>query len=153
MKDKKNYKMDLTDYKHYKQIEIRYDDLDTFNHINNKAYFSYLEEARIDLYNQLFNIKGQLKITAIVAHIEIDYHKPAFYGQTIGVYTKISKIGTKSFELSSVFIVKKEHDKSDEWIASAKVILVSIDPTSGNSVQISDDERLIMNRYLNAKES
>jgi acyl-CoA thioesterase FadM len=85
---------------------------------------------------------------AIVARIEIDYMKPALYGQDLGVYTKISKMGTKSFELASIFVVKLASGTENEFIAKAKVTLVSFDPATNSSIPISESERKIMHDFF-----
>ena len=131
--------MELTDFKHIKKIMIRYDDLDTFNHVNNKAYLSYLEEARVDYHKQLFDWKDVLEFNAFVARIEINYILPVFYGDELSLYTRASNIGNKSFELETYFMVQKE--ESIVKVADAKVVLVAIDPKTGKTRAIPEEEK------------
>jgi acyl-CoA thioester hydrolase len=133
--------MNLSDYNHSICIPVRYDDLDTFNHVNNKAYLAYLEEARIDLHKKVFKSNGIPDITALVARIEIDYLKPIVYGDTLRLYTRLSEIGTKSFELSTVFTAKSPFNNEFQLAAKAKVVLVNIDLKTGKSIPISELDR------------
>ncbi|NJO88352.1 MAG: acyl-CoA thioesterase [Chloroflexia bacterium] len=112
--------MNLVDFKHIKKVSVRYDDLDTFSHVNNKAYLAYLEEARADYHRQLFKWKGLLDFNAVVARIEINYVLPVFYGDELSLYTRASSVGTKSFELETIFIVKRQEEKVK--VAEAKVV-------------------------------
>jgi acyl-CoA thioester hydrolase len=134
--------MKLFDFKHIKRVVVRYDDLDTFSHVNNKAYLSYLEEARVDYHKQLFEWKGLLEFNAIVARIEINYILPVFYGDDLSLYTRASNIGNKSFELETYFVVQKGEEKVK--VAEAKVVLVAIDPKTGKTRPIPEEEKRIL---------
>ncbi len=134
--------MNLSDFKHVKQVSVRYDDLDTFSHVNNKAYLAYLEEARADYHRTLFKWKGLLEFNAVVAKIEINYILPVFYGDKLLLYTRASNIGTKSFELETFFVVEKENEKVK--VAHAKVVLVSVDPKTGKTAVIPEEEKRVL---------
>ena len=127
-------------FTHIIKTPIRYDDMDTFGHVNNKAYLSYLEEARIDFHKKVFGWNGKLEFNAVVAKIEINYFRPVFYGDVLYAYTKLSHLGTKSFEITTMFIVespKKELIK----VSDSKVVLVIIDLKTGKTAKISETER------------
>jgi len=141
--------MKLTDFKHIKKVSIRYDDLDTFSHVNNKAYLAYLEEARVDYHKKLFEWKGALEFNAFVARIEINYILPVFYGEELSLYTRASNIGNKSFELETFFIVQKKEELVK--IADAKVVLVAIDPETGKTRSIPEKEKEALLRYEGRK--
>ncbi|OQY02899.1 MAG: hypothetical protein B6I20_06200 [Bacteroidetes bacterium 4572_117] len=133
-------KNELKAYDHIIKIPVRYNDLDTFGHVNNKAYLSYLEEARIDFHRRVFGWDGKLEFNAVVAKIEINYLKPVFYGDTLFAYTKLSHIGNKSFEISTVFVVEKPEGKLVK-VSDSKVVLVNIDLKTGKPTTISEKER------------
>ncbi len=133
-------KKELKAYDHIIKIPVRYNDLDTFGHVNNKAYLSYLEEARIDFHRRVFGWDGKLEFNAVVAKIEINYLKPVFYGDTLFAYTKLSHIGNKSFEISTVFVVEKPEGKLVK-VSDSKVVLVNIDLKTGKPTTISEKER------------
>ncbi|MFN8254651.1 MAG: thioesterase family protein [Bacteroidales bacterium] len=139
--------MDLSVYQHKKKIEIRYDDLDTIGHVNNKAYLSYLEEARLDFHKQVFSWKKNLDFNSVVARIEINYKKPLFYGDNLTVHTRLSNLGTKSFELETLFV--KEAGNAGNFLvtAEAKVVLVAINPESGLSVELPAKEKEILKNF------
>ncbi len=136
--------IDLSHFKHIKKIEIRYDDLDTMGHVNNKAYLSYLEESRIAYHKQLFNWKHELEFNAVVAKIEINYRMPLYYTDELFVYTRLFKIGTKSFELESFFITKSKKSENFIKVADAKVVLVAIDPSNGQAIVLPEKEKQLL---------
>ena len=131
---------DIKEFKHLIGLNIRYADLDTFGHVNNKAYLSFLEEARIDYHRKIFNWKKDLEFSAVVAKIEINYIKPVFYSDNLFAYTKTSHIGNKSFELTTLFVVKNDKGNNN-IVANAKVVLVSIDKNTGKPNFITDEEK------------
>jgi hypothetical protein len=48
----------MPDFHFYHPIEIRYGDLDPQGHVNNAAYLTYMEQARLKYYEHLGLFKG-----------------------------------------------------------------------------------------------
>ncbi len=135
-------KIDLKKFKHKISIEVRYDDLDTMGHVNNKVYLAYFEEARISYISDILNFdKRSLDFKAVVAHISIDYFKAIFFGDKIEIYSRCSRIGTKSFDFQTI-IIKKVNSNSDEkeLVSKSIVTLVSINPKTGETVENAPEE-------------
>jgi len=137
---------ELKNFTHTIKIPIRYNDLDTLGHVNNKAYLSYLEEARIDFHKNVFGWNGKLEFNAVVARIEINYKKPVFYGDSLYAYTKLSQIGNKSFEISTVFVVEKRENTIVK-VSDSKVVLVNIDLNTGKPTMISETDKEKLKTY------
>ena len=101
---------DINKFKHRTKITVRFSDLDAMQHVNNATYLSYLEEARIKYFNDLFNLKdGNLDYEAVIAKIEIDYIFPIVLGDNIEVYTRISNLGNKSIDVLHIIAIRKEN--------------------------------------------
>jgi acyl-CoA thioester hydrolase len=101
--------MDIKNYKHSTKIKVRFADLDAMHHVNNATYLTYLEEARIDYFNSLFNRKKEsLDFEAVIARIEIDYIFPIVLGDDIEVYTRISNLGNKSVDVIHTIAIRKD---------------------------------------------
>ena len=86
--------------KHQFKCQVRWGDLDAFMHVNNAAYLTYIQEARVDftVYSrQRVNLQPVL-IEMVVAHADIDYINPIYdAGIEIDIAVWVSKIGTSSF--------------------------------------------------------
>ena len=96
-------------FKHKTEIKVRFSDLDAMHHVNNATYLTYLEEARIDYFNRLFNRKKEsIDFEAVIARIEIDYIFPIVLGDNIEVYTRISNLGNKSVDVLHIIAIRKE---------------------------------------------
>jgi len=133
-------KEELSDFKHIKHIPVRYDDLDTMGHVNNKAYLAFLEESRIDFHARVFGLSDMMKFSMVVAKIEINYMRPVLYGDNLYAYSKVSNVGNTSFEIATLFAVKKNDDEYIK-VSEAKVVLVNIDTKTGKSVPINEEEK------------
>ncbi|MFB6221696.1 MAG: acyl-CoA thioesterase, partial [Halolamina sp.] len=56
-------------------IGVRYRDIDAMGHVNNAVYASYLEQARIDYFNDLLGVDLSA-VGAVLATLELDYERP-----------------------------------------------------------------------------
>ena len=98
----------ITRFKHKTNIQIRFKDIDQLGHVNNANHLTYFETSRVKYFNDIFAAETNWKETGLIlAHTEISYKKPIFLEDEISCYTKISKIGNKSFDIENI-IVKKE---------------------------------------------
>jgi acyl-CoA thioester hydrolase len=70
---------------------VRLRDVDSFGHVNNAVYSTYLEQARLGALGDLSSV--------ILARVEIDFRSELLVGEEIEVHSRCSRIGTKSFEL------------------------------------------------------
>ena len=98
-------------FKHKTPIQIRFKDLDMMGHVNNANHFTYFEIARAKYFDDVVaeDMDWQ-KEGFILAKSTCDYKIPILYYDKVFVYTKCSRIGNKSFELSYVMI-KDENGK------------------------------------------
>jgi acyl-CoA thioester hydrolase len=127
-------------YKHKIELNVRFMDLDAMHHVNNARYLNFLEESRIAYSQEILQLFNDVKtFNAVVARIEIDYLRPIQFGEKVFVYTRVSKIGTKSFHFESVIAIDK--NGKNVAVAVATQALVNIDIKSGKSEAIPEDIR------------
>ena len=100
---KNNIDLRLEDFQFHHKLKTRWRDLDAFRHVNNATFLSYIEDARI-LFFKRWNINLKEK-SLIVASVKIDYIKQIEHPSNITIGQKVSRIGTKSYDiLSALFI-------------------------------------------------
>ena len=103
--------MDLSKFKHKSAIQIRFKDIDHMGHVNNANHITYFELARIhyfrDVINEVVNWNEQ---GVILAKIEINYHRPILLSDNVFVYSRVSKMGNKSYEVEYVITVENGSD-------------------------------------------
>ena len=137
---------DLNQFKHKIKIKVRFADLDAMRQVNNAAYLTYLEEARIDYFNTLFNRnKERLDFEAVVARIEIDYVHPIVLGDEIEVYTRISQLGHKSVNVEHIIAIKK--DSGLIKAATSITKLVYYDYKYRTTKQIPEEAKKIISEF------
>lgn len=107
-------------------IKVRFSDLDIVGHLNNSKYQTYLEEARIAYFHDVFNQdKSTLNFNSVLSKISIDFIKPIEYGDDITIYTRLFNVDARSFEVHNLF-VRREKEKT-EIVAKAHTLMAAFD--------------------------
>lgn len=77
---------------------VKYSELDTYNHVNNKVYHTWFENARV-LYLENTGIKFSLdsKIKPVVRSANIIYDAPMFNAEDYITLARVSRLGRTSF--------------------------------------------------------
>ena len=96
----------LKDFNFQYNIQTRFRDLDAFNHVNNSVFLSYFEDARKSFFDR-WNI-NLTERSLIVASIKIDYLKQLKHPSNLIVGQKISRLGSKSFDILSILFNNNE---------------------------------------------
>lgn len=80
-------------------IPIRYADIDAQRHLNNVAYFTFMEHARVNYLRGVGLWQGDdyESVGMIVADASCSYTAPAHLGETVTVWVRVSYLGNKSF--------------------------------------------------------
>ena len=126
---------DFNDFRHKLKLNTRFMDIDAFGHVNNARYLNFLEEARISYSQEALGLfKSVDDFNVLVARIEIDFKKPIVFGEEISIFTRVQKIGTKSFTFESVITVANQGQFA--IAANAFQTLVTVDITNGKSIPI-----------------
>lgn len=87
-------------YRHRLPIQIRFNDVDRYGHVNNNAYFAFYDLGKEDyLFSVLRMNYRDTGVVPVIANINADFISPIFYGDKITVETRISHLGQKSFTL------------------------------------------------------
>ena len=87
------------EFKHIMPVQIRFNDMDKFGHVNNTVYFQFYDTAKTDYVFQVCPNVDWEKEAIIVVHIESDFVAQITGQPHIAVRTRVSKIGNKSFHL------------------------------------------------------
>ena len=120
-------------------IEVRFRDCDPLGHVNNAAYLTYLEQARLFYWRSLWGFglnQGTASPGVIMARAEIDYRLPAHYGQTLLVTIDLAAIGKTSFTYDYEIL-----DEQRRVVASARTVQVMYDYVAAKPVSIPEDLR------------
>lgn len=125
-------------YKHKTPIQIRFKDVDRLGHVNNANHITYFELARVEYFNALM---GDLRIdwdneSLILAKMEMEYKAPILLDDKIFVYTWISRVGNKSFDMSCSIV--REKDGVQTEMAKGLAIIVCFNYKTQQSIPIPE---------------
>lgn len=127
------------------KINIDWSDLDLLGHVNNVAYFKFIQSARINFCN-LLGIETTVtnsKNSFVVANCNCDFLKPIFYPESITIKTNVAWVKNSSFQLVHFFI-----NSSNEHCAVAKDVIVIYDYTLNKKILLSDPQIKFLNENL-----
>jgi acyl-CoA thioester hydrolase len=136
-------------FNHKVPIQIRFKDTDQMGHVNNANFFTYIETARISYFNEALgsSVEWRKQDGVILARVEIDYRRPILFEDNICVYTRCSRIGTKSLDLNWVIAenttqlpFNPEKNKASIF-AEGTSVLVAFDYTQQKSVVIPAERK------------
>lgn len=131
--------MNENDFKFSIMVPVRFSDMDSLGHANNAVYLSYFEEARVHYFRQLFDLPtdDSTKLGFIVLEIRCTYKTPAYYGETLKVFSKIRWMKNKSMEMEYLAIGVAD----GRVVADGSSILVSYDYSEKRTIEIPEQVR------------
>jgi len=131
------------DFDFWTTINTNWGDMDGLRHINHASYLKYMETSRLDLYGQIGHDmeKWDQETSSILASMEVNYIGQAVHPSTFEIGQRISRIGTKSYNIFTAIFKKSEESP----ILQANFILVSINYNTGKTIPVPDEFK----KYLN----
>ena len=84
-------------FRFVREQEVEFRELDGLGHVNNAVYLSYFESAKVAYFRDVVGVT-EIEELGIVAEAKVAFRSPAFFGETLAVGVRVSRIGTKSLE-------------------------------------------------------
>ena len=128
----------MNPFKHKTPIQIRFKDVDRLGHVNNANHITYFELARVEYFASLM---GDIKIdwdteSLILAKMEMEYKQPILLEDKVFASTWISRIGSKSFDMSCSIV--KETNGVEVELAKGLAVIVCFNYKLGQSIAIPE---------------
>ncbi len=129
----------MSDFHFFQPIIVRYGDLDPQGHVNNAAFITYLEHARVNYIRHLnlWDGKSFLEIGFILARVELDYKAPILLTDQIEVGVRTSRLGNKSLDLD--YLIREI--SGDKVFGEGKTVQVAYDYQTGATVSLTPSWR------------
>ncbi|MGB8955017.1 MAG: thioesterase family protein [Tumebacillaceae bacterium] len=128
-------------------IVVRFSECDPLGHVNNANYFTYLEEARTEVF-RLFNPDLRVRQwNLIVASTRCDFLHEVVYSDRITVCTWIGRLGTSSFEVEHAI-----RDEEGNWVARGKATLLGYDFAEKRAIPLTEEIRAKLLQHSDAPE-
>jgi acyl-CoA thioester hydrolase len=116
-------------------IQVRWRDLDAFEHVNNAVYASWIEVARAELWRQRFGGRGARDIPFVIARLEIDFRRP------VALYDEV-RVGLRAADVRATsFAFEYRVEAGGRHAADARTVQVCVRPDSGRPVRVPGDLR------------
>jgi acyl-CoA thioester hydrolase len=133
------YNVFMSSINFFHPIIVRYGDLDPQGHVNNAAFLTYLEHARVNYIRhlELWDGKSFLSIGFILARIELDYKMPILMTDQVEVGVCTSRLGNKSLDME--YIVR--NTESGKVYAEGKTVQVAYDYQTGKTIPLRPNWR------------
>ncbi len=128
----------ISTFHHQINIQIRFKDIDKLGHVNNANHLTYFEMGRVAYFDDVFRNKiNWEQISMILAKSEISYKRPITLNDKLICYTKISKLGTKSFDTDYLLVARNNNEL--QLCAHGKSIMVCYNYITKQTIEIPQE--------------
>ncbi|MFB6152169.1 MAG: acyl-CoA thioesterase [Haloarculaceae archaeon] len=118
-----------------REVSVRYNDLDTYGHVNNAVYGTYCEEARVAYVAEVLDVRSVDEFPAVVAGLEIDFRASVTEPTSVTVGVRVTRLGESSLTMSY------DVEQGDRLVAEAETTLVAVDPETRETRPLPADWR------------
>ncbi len=117
-------------------IQIRFSDIDAFNHVNNINIQHYYDYGKMIYYNNVLNIKVmQCNPSLVIVNVVSNYLSPILVSDNIAVETSVIKLGSKSLTFFQRIVDKTTGEEK----SNCTTIMVVIDREKNSSCELLDE--------------
>jgi acyl-CoA thioester hydrolase len=134
-------------FRHRTRLEVRFRDIDAFGHVNNAAFVTYLEQARIRFLIDNLHIETPQNLPLILAALEVDFRAPILFGQEVEIGTRVDWVGNTSFSMSHRMTAGTLADAGERLAAEATTVLVAYDYATERPIRVPDPWRVAFAAY------
>ncbi len=122
---------------HEKRVEIRWRDIDAYQHVNNAVYATYVEAARDETLDAILGAVGADPWDFVLARIALDFRNEVrSEDKAVLVRVAVARVGTASVTL------REEVLKLDGSLAAeCESVIVARNREQGDSRPLTDLER------------
>lgn len=122
-------------FRHTLPVQIRFNDVDQYGHMNNSSYFSLYDLAKTSYMRDVFGNKDWHHMDIVVANINADFLAPVFFSDDLIIETTVIHLGHKSFTLLQRAINKA----SGVLKCQCRTVMVGYDVATKEPVELPAD--------------
>ena len=130
-------------FRHVMPIQIRFNDVDKFGHVNNTIHFQFYDTAKTDYVSMVCKGFDWGREAIVVAKIEAEFLAQIKGNDHIATRTRVTKIGNKSFHMEQDII----DTDTQEVKCRCLTVLVLYDLVNHQSIPIPDVWRQAIRQY------
>lgn len=118
------------------RIDVRWGDLDAFNHVSNVTFLRYIEECRAAWLNSVPSHWQDGESGPVIANVNINYRRPLNWPARVEVTLKPHSPGRSSIRLEHEIRSLGADGKPDTVHADGTTTIVWVDRKKGESVPL-----------------
>jgi len=123
-------------------IDIRFSDLDAYGHVNNAMFFTYLEHARVKMFQEYFGAFLDSALLFLVVRAECDYRLPITLNDNLLITLQVEQLRHSSFTFTYLL-----HDGNGREFATARTVMVGYDPQAKKPAALPGEMRETFARF------
>ena len=131
------------DYRHVLPLQIRFNDVDKFGHVNNTVYFQFYDTAKTDYIATVCKGVDWERQAIVVVKIEAEFLAQIKGNDHIAGRTRIVKIGNKSFHLEQDVIDSDRQEVKSRCLS----VMVLYDLERQQTIPLPDEWRKAITDY------
>ena len=125
-------------FRHSLPVQIRFNDVDRYGHVNNNAYFAYYDLGKEEYLRQVLKVDYRTaEVVPVIANINADFILPIFYGDEIVVETRVSHLGHKSFTLQQ----RAVNQLTQQVVCQCSTVMVCFNLKTQQSAEVPEQYR------------
>ncbi len=119
-------------------LSVRWGDLDSYSHVNNAAYLTYLEESRLRWLESLPEPWYHEHCAPVLASSHLEFRRSIAWPEELIVETRAARVGNSSLTLAHRIVSARD---AGTLYLEATIVMVWIDRASGAAVPLPDGVR------------
>lgn len=134
----------MSEFRHQLPIQIRFNDVDQFGHVNNNSYFAFYDLGKQEYLSEVLDrLFCSGDIVPLVANINADFIVPIHYGDKLVMETRTVSIGNKSMVVEQ----RARNIESDTVYCTSRTIMVCYSLSENKSVRVPEEYRAAIEAY------
>ena len=130
-------------FRHVMPIQIRFNDVDKFGHVNKTVYFQFYDTAKTDYIGMVCKGLDWERMAIVVVKIEAEFVSQIRSDDHIAARTRVTKMGNKSFHMEQDIIDTDTQEVKCRCVS----VMVFFDLAGQQSMPIPDVWRQAIRRY------
>ena len=120
-------------FHHSLPVQIRFNDVDSYGHVNNDAYFAYYDLGKEEYLRKVLRVDFRAaEVVPAIANIQADFILPIFYGDDIVIEARVAHLGHKSFTLQQ----RAVNRRTEQTVCQCSTVMVCFNLKTQESADI-----------------
>ena len=130
-------------FHHVMPLQIRFNDIDKFGHVNNAVYFQFYDTTKTEYLSTVCHGVDWSKVAIVVVKIEAEFLSQIKADSHIAGRTRVVKLGNKSFHLEQELIDTDTREVKSRCLS----VMVAFDLERQQAITLPDEWRRTISSY------